>query len=439
MTAIKFTSVSKKYTVYRHKSRSFQEIFVNCLKRKKSERKNFWVLKDLSFSVQPGESVALIGANGAGKSTTLKLISSIIVPDAGSIEINGRVSSLLELGTGFHPDLTGRENIYLNGSILGLSRKEIDDKYAEIIDFAEIEDYIDAPVKHYSSGMYLRLAFAVASHIEPDILLIDEVIAVGDHIFQQRCLKRLSQLKERGVTLVLVTHSLEIVQRFCERGIWLENGRIQEDGEIELVSEKYKAMQYQQHVNKRSPFLERVSTADWQRLTQAGQAVNRWGNGEIEITKVELLNDTAEPQTSFRVGDSLTVRMHYQAPNRVEKPVFGIALYQADGLHINGPNTKQARYPIATVYGCGYIDYTIEALHLLPGTYEVSVAAYDTQALQAYDHQHRLYRFQVLSGGVMESAGLFYLPSRWHLVPDQTPQPDNNSMHLEKKMSENWR
>lgn len=385
-----------------------------------------------------GEAVALIGPNGAGKSTILKLIASIIPPTSGTIEINGRVSSLLELGAGFHPDLSGRENIYLNGSILGLSRKEIDRKYTAIVDFADIGEYIELPVKHYSSGMYLRLAFAVASHMEPDILLIDEVIAVGDHIFQQRCLKRLAQLKQAGVTLILISHSMDMVKAYCQRGIWLENGVIQENGDIERVVETYLTAQYQRHVTKQMKLPERVSTVAQQTLTEAGQTINRWGSGEIEIASVELLNHSDRHQTTFHVGEPLTIRMHYRASEPVEAPVFGIAIYRSDGLQINGPNTKQTNYPIEVIHKQGFIDYIIEALNLLPGSYELSVAVYDSQAIQAYDHQHRLYRFQILPGEVTETYGAFYLPSRWQHATDHTHKQTNVVADLEESASKNW-
>lgn len=400
--------------------------------KKKSKKESLWVLKDVSFSIMPGEAVALIGPNGAGKSTILKLISSIIPPTSGTIEINGCVSSLLELGAGFHPDLSGRENIYLNGSILGLSRKEIDRKYTAIVDFADIGEYIELPVKHYSSGMYLRLAFAVASHMEPDILLIDEVIAVGDHIFQQRCLKRLAQLKQAGVTLILISHSMDMVRAYCQRGIWLENGVIQENGDIERVVETYLTSQYQRHVANRVKLPERVSTVAQQTLTEAGQAINRWGSGEIEITSVELLNHFDRRQTTFHVGEPLTIRMYYRASEPVEAPVFGIAIYRSDGLQINGPNTKQSDYPIEVIHKQGFIDYIIEALNLLPGSYELSVAVYDSQAVQAYDHQHRLYRFQVLPGKVTETYGAFYLPSRWQHATDHSHSQNKDLTALEE-------
>lgn len=411
--AIKFTSVSKKYSLNKHKRYSIQELFTGRFRKPKTEKESLWVLKDVNFSIQPGESVAFIGPNGAGKSTILKLISSIIIPTFGKIEINGRISSLLELGAGFHPDLTGRENIYLNGSILGLSRKEINRKYATIVEFAELADYIDLPVKHYSSGMYLRLAFSVASHVEPDILLIDEVIAVGDHLFQQRCFKRLAQLKRAGVTLVLISHGMDIIRNYCERGIWLQHGHIQVDGKIERVTETYLSAQYEQQISRNSPLPERVSTADLQDASTLGQTINRWGNGQVEITGVELVGQTGYPQTSFHVGEPLTIRIHYQAAAPVKDPVFGIAIYRADDLHISGPNSRQADHHFDIIEGNGYVDYAVEALNLLPSVYDISAAVYDSQAIQAYDHHHRLYHFQVLPGGIKEGSGVIYLPAQW--------------------------
>jgi len=415
--AIAFTNVSKRYNLSKQKGRSVQELFTQRFRKSKAEENVLWVLKDINFSIQPGESVAFIGPNGAGKSTILKLISSIVMPTAGRIEINGRVSSLLELGAGFHPDLTGRENIYLNGSIIGLSRKEIDRKYDMIVDFAEMADYIDLPVKHYSSGMYLRLAFAVASHVEPDILLIDEVIAVGDHLFQQRCFKRLAQLKRAGVTLVLISHSMELVRHYCQRGLWLEQGHIQAAGEIERVAETYLAAQYESQTRRHAGLPERVLAESLPDTTALGQTINRWGSGQVEIIDVELLGQTGQPQTSFRVGEALTIRAHYQASTMVKDPVFGIAIYRADDLHINGPNTRQASYHFDIREGRGYVDYTVEALNLLPAVYDVSVAVYDSQIIQAYDHHHRLHHFQVLSGSVKETTGSVYLPARWSHHP----------------------
>ena len=406
--AIRFDHVSKKYVLNKQRPRSFQEIFVNLFRLRRQRGESLWVLRDVSFDIQAGESVAIVGPNGAGKSTILKLISQIIMPTSGAIEIEGRVSSLLELGTGFHPDLTGRENVYLNGALVGLSRAEIDRKYADIVEFSGIEAYMDLPVKHYSSGMYLRLAFSMAIHVEPDILLVDEAIAVGDDVFQRQCLKRVAELQSHGVTFVLISHSMDLVRRYCRRGIWLQDGQIQADGDVERVTEAYLTALYTERHRRGVKQMRALS---------ASKGVNRWGTGEVEIERVELLDGRGQPRTVFHTGEPFVIRMHYVAAEPVEEPVFGIALHRADGTHINGPNTKLAEYPLPVVHGRGYVDYAIEALNLLPGAYEASVAVYDTHIVQAYDHQHRLHRFQVLGGSVAETRGVVYFPSRWAHVP----------------------
>ncbi|MBN1134947.1 MAG: ABC transporter ATP-binding protein, partial [Anaerolineae bacterium] len=247
-----FDRVSKQFTLRHERARSFQELFLSLpgLRRNRlpvtpgrvapaKGKERFWALRNVSFEIGSSGMVGIIGPNGAGKSTVLKLATRIIEPSAGRISVNGRVSALLELGAGFHPDLTGRENVYLNGSILGFSRAEMDCIFDEIVDFAEMDRFIDVPVKHYSSGMYMRLAFAIAINVRPDILLVDEVLAVGDQAFQARCLDRISEMKRRGVTIVLVTHDLDAVRSLCDRAIWLDEGKIQAEGTVDLVVEKY--------------------------------------------------------------------------------------------------------------------------------------------------------------------------------------------------------
>ena len=220
MSVIRFDSVSKEFILRHERSRSFQELFLNMLRLQRvGTREKFWVLRDVSFEVKPGEMVGIVGDNGAGKSTLLKLISHIIEPTSGHIEVNGRVSALLELGAGFHPDLTGRENIYLNGSILGFSRTEVDHIYDDILEFSELERFIDVPVKHYSSGMYMRLGFSIAIHVRPDILLVDEILAVGDQAFQLRCLDKINEMRRRGITIILVTHDLDTVREMVGRAL----------------------------------------------------------------------------------------------------------------------------------------------------------------------------------------------------------------------------
>src|SRR5437588_405301 len=237
---IKFSHVSKKFTLHHERARSFQDIVVNLFGLRNPSRRGmalprpvkeeFWALRDVNLSIYAGEAVGIIGENGSGKSTTLKLISRILEPTSGSVSVRGKVSALLELGTGFHPELTGSENIYLNGSLLGISRKEMARRYEGIVDFAELSEFIDTPIKHYSSGMVMRLAFAVAINVDPDILLTDEVLAVGDEAFQRKCLEYIAELRKRGVTIIFVSHALDAVRALCSRAIWLDHGRLIADG-----------------------------------------------------------------------------------------------------------------------------------------------------------------------------------------------------------------
>lgn len=229
---IKFENVSKEFKLSKLRVRSLQEMFVSMFKKEMRGKHRFWALKEVNFTISAGETVALIGTNGSGKSTALKLISRIIDPTIGTITVSGRLSALLELGAGFHPDLSGRENIFLNGSILGLGRQEMIKKLDAIIDFADIGEFIDVPIRNYSSGMQMRLGFSVAVHVEPQIILVDEVLAVGDHQFQLKCLKRIRQLQQQGVTILFVSHNFEDVRNLCHRAIWLDRGIVRADGRV---------------------------------------------------------------------------------------------------------------------------------------------------------------------------------------------------------------
>jgi lipopolysaccharide transport system ATP-binding protein len=406
MAAIRFEDVSKKFILHRERSRSFQDLALNLIRRDNDSRKVFWALRDVSFAVEQGETVGLIGPNGAGKSTALKLISRIIEPTSGRIEVNGRVGALLELGAGFHPDLTGRENIFLNGSILGLSRAQIRRKLDAIIDFAELEYFIDVPVKHYSSGMYVRLGFSVAVNTDPEILLVDEVLAVGDAAFQRKCLDRINDLRRRGVTILFVSHSAETVRAICPRVLWLDNGRLVSDGTAESVVTRY---------------LTHTWATDADRLGPAGEGDRRWGCGRVQIVGVRLLNGDGQEKQLFHVGESLMVEMHYQAENRVERPVFGLAIHRGDGTHVTGPNTRFAGCDIPYVEGAGTIRYTIPSLPLLEGTYIISVSAHNWEDTQGFDYHDRLYSFRILpSEG--ERYGVVTLRGEWSWHDERLPQ-----------------
>ena len=409
---VEFYNVSKRFTLDSQRPRSLQEIFVHLLKRTPKRRtEEFWALRDVSFQVHAGESLALIGANGSGKSTALKLISRIILPTSGSISVNGRVAALLELGAGFHPDLTGRENVELNGSILGLSRNSIRKQMDKIIGFAELDRFIDVPVRNYSSGMMMRLGFSVATAFQPDILLIDEVLAVGDQTFQDRCLRRIKDIQENGATIVLVSHDLGSVQKLCQRAIWLSDGVAQVDGTTEEVASHYleAAWTQEQAYEQAEPEI----AEDEAHPQDARSHAARWGSGEIRIVKAQILGADGAAKGVFQTGERFVVRMWYQASRPIVKPAFGISLYDEQGNRINGPNTVWGGAPIPSVNGKGYIEYEIDSLPLLPGQYDLTVAIYDQYITHPYDHWHRMSRFVVIPDGQERQDGTVYIPGRW--------------------------
>ena len=424
MSIVQFDQVSKQFTLHRNRPRSFQELFLSILHGERaSSREKYMALQDVSFEMERGEVLGIIGPNGAGKSTVLKLISRIIEPTSGQVRVDGQVGALLELGTGFHPDLTGRENIYLNGSILGFSRAKMDRILGPIIEFSEMERFIDVPVKHYSSGMYMRLGFSIAIHLRPDILLVDEVLAVGDQAFQLRCLDKINELKRQGITIVLVSHNLGQVREMSTRVIWLEDGRIQAQGEPEPILEHY--------VDRVVAHDEaQMLRAERQRMGVAGQPAGgdqererpqevpwRWGSHEVEIVSVQILDGTGQEQRTFQTGDPLRVRIHYRAREPVHEPKFGLALYHSSGFQISGPNSVVGGFPIPCIDGSGFVDYVVEELPLLPGTYLLTAAIHDLQGKHTYEHIHQRYTFRVRGGGVRETFGSFYLPSAWQWSP----------------------
>jgi len=415
--AVCFDNVSKRFILHHERPRSFQEWAIQTIQRRANLREPFWALRDVSFSVEQGEMLGIIGENGAGKSTVLKLISRILEPTTGRVSVQGRVSALIELGAGFHPDLTGRENIYLNGSILGLSKREMDRQFAAIVDFAELERFIDTPVKHYSSGMYARLGFAVAIHVHPDVLLIDEVLAVGDEAFQKKCLERIATIKAQGKTIILVTHDLDAVDALCDRVLWLDNGVVRAQGATSITSRYRRHMAGVVEAHRPKPVEAEAVAASADAGSIESTSPARWGSYGAEIVKVEFLDTQGRVADTLRTGEPLVVRIHYQAHSRIERPVFGLAIYREDHVHVNGPNTKLAGYDIAAIAGRGSVDYVVDALPLLPGSYQLSVAIYDHTCLHAYDHHHRRYPFIVEEGAVAEGYGLVYIPARWEHRP----------------------
>jgi lipopolysaccharide transport system ATP-binding protein len=415
MEVINFDHVSKRFVLKRDRRNSFHERVTGLFKPSLPDEE-FWALRDISFSVKRGETLGLIGHNGSGKSTTLKLIARILEPSSGVVSVTGRISALLELGSGFHPDLTGRENIYLNGSLLGFGRQEMGKKIEAIIDFSEMREFIDMPVKHYSSGMYMRLGFAVAIYVDPDILITDEVLAVGDEAFARKCMDRIYALKNRGVTILFVSHSQAQVRALCDRALWFDHGVLMEDGPAMTVTDSYLEQTNLRDAARIQSEAEDVADAD---AAPAEEAVDphRWGSREVEITRVEFLNRAGKAVRTTSTGEPLTLRMHYMAHERVEAPVFGLALHHRDGFHINGPNSRFNDLSIPEIEGAGYVDYHIDNLPLLEGDYLITVAVYDYSMSHAFDHQDRKWSLKVYTRSTKERFGAVYIPATWSWQP----------------------
>ncbi len=426
MNAVEFDGVSRAFKLQIEKRNSFQERVVN-LFRPRGKGEMFWALRDVSFAVPPGTTLGLIGHNGSGKSTTLKLVTRILEPTSGRVSVQGRVSALLELGSGFHPDLTGRDNIYLNGSLLGFNRSDMQRRIDDIIDFAELGPFIDTPVKHFSSGMYMRLGFAIATAVEPDILITDEVLAVGDETFQRKCMDRIHQFREEGRTILFVSHSIEAVRNLCSQAIWLDQGQVRAAGDTQSTLDAYlrwaNEKDRERIEHERAPHPEEPREAEPGEPEPAGTSdSNRFGTREVEITRVELLDARERPREVFETGERLTIRMHYRAHQRIDEPVFGLALYHRNGLQINGPNTRFGGCPIPAVTGMGHVDYVVDELPLLAGEYLLTAAVYDSAMLHAYDHHDRQFRLTVHGGAGGERFGTVLIKSSWKWR-DEQPSP----------------
>jgi len=394
--------VSKRFKLYTDRPPSLKHRLLSSSRGKPREH---WALKDVSFEVPEGSMYALIGHNGSGKSTLLRCIAGIYRPTSGSITTNGRISALLELGAGFHPDLTGRENVYLNASLMGLSSKEIDSVLESIIDFSGVEAFIDSPVKHYSSGMYVRLGFAVAVHVNPRILIIDEVIAVGDEEFQRKCMDHLYALRKQGVTIIVVTHSTGVVRSMCDRAIWLDHGVPQLEGTAVEVANAY---------------LDSVNEAEKadreRRATEseegAGEVFVR-PESEFSCTGVEFYDDAGNRISMAHSGEPLTVRIKYRANIRLVRPRISWGVYHESGVYLNGEYHYWPEDHSGIVEGDGWVEKRMDRLNLFPGNYDLSVVLDDEHVQHNYQHLDRQFRLAVRPGPGTEAFGFVDLPSPW--------------------------
>jgi lipopolysaccharide transport system ATP-binding protein len=353
----------------------------------------FWAVKDVSFAVKRGETLGLIGHNGAGKTTMLRMLNGLIKPDQGRIEIKGRMQALIALGAGFNPVLSGRENIYVNASVLGFSKKEIDQLFDEIVNFSELEEFIDMPVQSYSSGMAVRLGFSVAAHLEPDILLVDEVLAVGDLAFKTKCQLRIQELRNSGVAIILVSHNLHTISHVCNRAITFERGKILFEGDTELAIDAYRASL----IERSDGFAKSLKA----------------GTGEIRIEKVELLNFNNHLQEEFEISNSLKIRLHYQINEPVTNPVFNITIQILNSDQVTGFRTDVDGYNIGKITDNGFIDIDIPNINLLPNIYTLDAVIFHQDGFTFYDRINQIAYLKVIGG--LNINGSTYIPHKWAL------------------------
>ena len=381
--AVTVDHVSKHFRVYSDRNQSLK---ATVLAGRRAKYEQFQALKNVDFEVPQGTTFGLLGRNGSGKSTLLKCIAKILNPNSGTITTRGRVAAMLEVGSGFHPELSGRENVYLNGSILGMSRREIDRKFDQIVDFSGVEQFIDQPVKNYSSGMYVRLGFAVSIHVEPDVLLVDEVLAVGDMEFQDKCLDKFAQFRDEGRTVVVVSHGVEQMRTFCDQAAWLDHGVLQAVGEASDIVDRYSDVGHG--------------------AEEAAGGGKRYGTGEIRIDTIELLDDSGMPIDSTPTGSAVALRVHYTAKQRIERPVFGVSLATAGGKHLwTYDGLTAGAVPDRVEAGAGSVDVRIERLTLMPDLFDVKASVQDHHKTRTYDMLEHSLRFQVTSGQPRASGG----------------------------------
>ena len=396
-SAVSVENVWKYFRLYHEKN---QYLKSTLLRGRRARYDEFWALKGVDFEIPFGSTFGIIGSNGSGKSTLLKCLAGILSPDKGSVSCNGRMAALLELGAGFHPDLSGRENIYLNGAILGMTRSEIDRKLEEIIDFSGLEKFVDTPVKNYSSGMVVRLGFAVATNVDPEILIIDEVLAVGDESFQHRCHEKIESFRQEGRTIILVSHGLMQVAQLCSTVAWLEKGVIQEIGPSYEVIGKYAGQSHDA-----APKIE-------------GEIGERWGSHEAEITRAEFVNADGVPVHVLKTGEPISLQIDYTAHMPIKEPVFGIRITHLHGTTVWGSNTKRMGFQPATLNNSGTITLNIPELPILAGTYDLTVALTDQHETYEYDHWERRVRFDVVQYNSFDE-GLVTVEASWSFHPSR--------------------
>lgn len=387
---ISVEGIGKKFRLRSGGTRTLKSVILDTMGVRRGKKDDFWALKDVSFSVNNGETLGIIGCNGAGKSTLLSLLAGTKRATEGKIRKSGVISSLLELGAGFHPELTGRENVYLCGALMGISRRKMTEQFDAIVDFAGIGEFIDQPVKHYSSGMYVRLGFAVAVEVDPDILLIDEVLAVGDASFQRKCIAKMEEFREKGKTMLIISHDLKTIQSVSDRILLLDGGRVMGIGDPEQLVEQYESIS---------------------RKRNAKSLQREWGTGEAKITGVEFFDKNGKTADKFQWADPLIVRIDYYASKLLEDPVFGFAISDQNGHLIYGNNTQLEKFKIEKIDGEGSLKLRLDNIAMAAGTYLFSFSVHSADHKINYHRVDNLFPIAVESEKQFE--GCCHMPCKW--------------------------
>jgi len=405
---IRVTSVGKRYRRYPpNRSFTLQEAVLRGL-RSLTPAEHFWALREVSFEITPGKMVGVLGTNGAGKSTLLRLVGGVERPDEGQVEVIGRVGALLDLGAGFHPDLTGRENLYINGVISGLTRREITARFDEIVAFSELEQFIDSPLRTYSSGMQMRLGFSIAVHINPEILLIDEALSVGDIHFQQKCLERIESFKENGCTVLLVTHDPSMVSEYCDEAMWLRAGRLVSYGAGDVIAEQYLGEQKSETERRTPREWPAVSTASGRELV-----INetRVGSMEMELVDVHLTDPSGNPVNEIISGSPLCVEIGYHCPQPIPSPHFGVTISRENDFVMFSTTTHDSGITLPTLEGRGKVILKFERLDLVADQYYIDLGVYRNDWEYGYDYHWHVYPLEVSAS--QDAEGLLFPPHQW--------------------------
>jgi ABC-2 type transport system ATP-binding protein len=398
MTAIHVEALWKNFRLYHERNRYIKAAM---LRGRRARYEEFWALQDVNLTVTKGATVGVIGSNGSGKTTLLKCLTGIYTPERGSISVEGNLAALLELGAGFHPELSGTENIYLNGSIMGMSKKEIDSKFDSIVEFAGLEQFIDTPVKNFSSGMTVRLGFSIATHVEPEVLLIDEILSVGDQAFQRKSTEKIEQFRRDGRTILVVSHSLGLVQQLCDTVVWLEKGRVKMIGPAAEVIAEYTGNTYGNFAR------------------EDASSKTRWGTGDAQVTQVALLDGADQPFDTLTSGGEIRIRVEMNSHTRIESPVLRLQLETMSGELVWSTSTQRGTATLRVLDGPATAILHIPSLPLADGTYYLSVSIVDATGATEFDHCQHWAKVHV-TGGQPNDGGVVAIPSTWSIGRQRT-------------------